>query len=89
MHINRQTYSPFSLDAFRKELYKRIVSDSRTLPKTKFDQKWEIHTDLVIVMRSLPLCARMRNRNNAFKLNKYTHCFSTVTGIIKWWQTWK
>ena len=48
IHTNRQKYLPFSLDAFRKELYKRIVSDSRSLSLTKFDKKWGTHTDLVM-----------------------------------------
>ena len=59
MHTARQTNSCFSVVAFRKELYKRIESDSKTLPEYRFNAKWATHLELVSCAKTFfqNLCA--------------------------------
>ena len=47
IHMLRQQSRPFHMLGFKRELYKRIISDKRTLNKKIFDSKWESFPQVV------------------------------------------
>ena len=47
LHNVRQKQIPFHMNVFKAELYKRIISDERTLTSFKFMKKWAHYRDLV------------------------------------------
>ena len=47
IHRFRQAEEPIKEDIFKKELYKRIISDRRALSKKNFQKKWSSYSELI------------------------------------------
>ena len=47
IHTTRQNESVFNVEILKKEKYKRIISDEKTLNANKFKSKWSKHNTLL------------------------------------------